>query len=129
MIKNFNIITYCVIWFAVVANIIFSCSQLMSFVIIKSPIYLYNVVMHLIAAYVLYLIVGKKKESGFWAFLVLNMINSLAIGTMDGNFLIHIMVGILYGFILFGLLLIKKDGISGWSIIKSNNNTKKNEVE
>lgn len=121
MKKELNLITYCVIWIAIVANIVFSSKELLSFMIDNDSFHIYNMAVHIIGIYTLYLIVEKLKQSGFWMFLILNLINSFVIGGINNDYFPHFFAAIVYIGILYGILCLKKNNVSGWNLLESNN--------
>ena len=121
MKKELNLITYCVIWIAIVANIVFSSKELLSFMIDNDSFHIYNMAVHVAGIYALYQIVEKLKESGFWIFSAINLINAFALGGMDNDYFSHFFSAIVYIGILYGILCLKKNNVSGWNLIKSNN--------
>ena len=126
MKAKLNNITYGVIWLVIIANIIRSIVELVFFSQDKDLLHIYNVAIHIICIYSLYLIVEKLKEEGFWIFVFINLINAFAISEIKGEYFTSFFAALMFILILFGILNLKKDGQSAWNLIRLNKKDKNN---
>lgn len=112
-----NIIIY-VLYAVIIANIYIICTQFILYCKLFDFIYIYNVITHFIAIILFYRMLKKNKES-FYIFISLNLLNALIIRDLTGTeYYHHIFVAIVTIILLRILFFLKKNGISGWNLLK-----------
>ncbi len=112
-------IVVCIIGLIALGNVIRSIVDIAMMFQDKDLIHIYNTLIHLAGAYSLYRLVFDLKKEGYWAFGIINIVNGLVIGEIDhGEYAYHIMLSIIYSAVVYAVLLIPKDGVTAWQVIR-----------
>lgn len=109
---------YYIIWLIIIANIIRSIIEFVFFSQDNDLLHIYNVAIHIICIYSLYLIIEKLKEEGFWIFVFINLINAFVLSTINNSYIEHFTSATLYICILYLILRLKKNSVSIWNSLK-----------
>lgn len=117
-----NIITLVVICIAIISNVIRVISTIIRFSLHDSytqDFLVYQIIAGIVISVDLIMILKLKSEA-VYLFFVIQFINGFINGSFTNDYLPHYISAILFSIIMAGLLCLKKDGISGWYLIKNN---------